>query len=112
MSRMGIDKIPFYEERGEETKSLRRRWRELRETRDGPLAASRRPVSDEVAMTADMIFNVAELIAHITSFMTLLPGDVVWSGTPPSRTPVKVGDVIEAEIEGIGILRNEVLAPR
>ena len=62
--------------------------------------------------TADMIFNVSELVAHITSFMTLQPGDVVWSGTPPSRTPVKPGDVIEAEIEGIGVLRNEVLTPR
>lgn len=61
--------------------------------------------------TADMIFNVAELIAHITSFMTLQPGDVVWSGTPPSRTPVKVGDVIEAEIEGIGTLQNKILPP-
>ena len=61
--------------------------------------------------SADMIFSVAELIAHITSFITLMPGDVVWSGTPPSRFPVKVGDVIEAEIEGIGILQNTVLAP-
>ncbi|MDP6559080.1 MAG: fumarylacetoacetate hydrolase family protein [Candidatus Binatia bacterium] len=66
----------------------------------------------QVGSTAGMIFSVAELIEHITSFMTLQPGDVVWSGTPPSRTPVKVGDIIEAEIEGIGILRNEVLASR
>jgi len=62
--------------------------------------------------TADMIFDMGELIEHITSFMTLQPGDVVWSGTPPTRIPVKVGDILEAEIEKIGILRNEILPPQ
>lgn len=59
--------------------------------------------------TNQLLFNVAELIHHITAFMTLQPGDVIWTGTPPGRSPVKVGDVMEVEIEGIGILRNEVM---
>ncbi|MDP7504772.1 MAG: fumarylacetoacetate hydrolase family protein, partial [Nitrospinota bacterium] len=61
------------------------------------------------ANTSMMLFDVFEIIEHITAFMTLRPGDVVWTGTPPGRSPVKVGDTIEVEIEGIGILRNEVL---
>jgi 2-keto-4-pentenoate hydratase/2-oxohepta-3-ene-1,7-dioic acid hydratase in catechol pathway len=63
------------------------------------------------ANTSMMLFDVFEIIEHITAFMTLRPGDVVWTGTPPGRSPVKVGDAIEVEIEGIGILRNEVLPP-
>ena len=63
------------------------------------------------ANTSMMLFDVYEIIEHITSFMTLQPGDVVWTGTPSGRSPVKVGDIIEVEIDGIGVLRNEVLAP-
>ena len=44
--------------------------------------------------TNQMLFNVAELVHHITAFMTLQPGDVVWTGTPPGRAPVRVGDVV------------------
>ena len=58
------------------------------------------------------IFNVEKLISYISAFLTLRPGDVVWTGTPRGGAcPVKVGDVIEVEIEGIGILRNKVVAP-
>ncbi len=62
--------------------------------------------------TADMIYDVSEIIQRVTAFITLQPGDVVWTGTPPVRSPVKTGDTLEVEIEGIGVLRNEVLAPR
>jgi acylpyruvate hydrolase len=68
--------------------------------------------------TADMIFDVATLIAILSEGMTLEPGDVVATGTPSgvgyARTPpvfMKPGDVCEIEIEGIGILTNTV-APR
>jgi 2-keto-4-pentenoate hydratase/2-oxohepta-3-ene-1,7-dioic acid hydratase in catechol pathway len=60
-----------------------------------------------------MIFSVEKLISHISAFMTLRPGDVVWTGTPGGGAcPIKVGDVIEVEIEGIGVLRNRVVAPK
>jgi 2-keto-4-pentenoate hydratase/2-oxohepta-3-ene-1,7-dioic acid hydratase in catechol pathway len=62
--------------------------------------------------TGLMIFSVARLISHISAFMTLNPGDVVWTGTPQGgASPIKVGDIIEVEVEGIGVLRNKVAAP-
>jgi len=64
------------------------------------------------ANTGEMVFGVKKLVSHISSFLTLQPGDVVWTGTPKGGLcPVKVGDTIEVEIEGIGILRNKVVAP-
>lgn len=58
--------------------------------------------------TADMVFGVAELIEYITRGMTLLPGDVLLTGTPAGVGPVVPGDRMEVEIEGIGILSNPV----
>ncbi len=60
--------------------------------------------------TADMVFGVAELIEFITRGMTLLPGDVVFTGTPSGVAPVHPGDRMEIEIEGIGMLGNTVVA--
>jgi 2-keto-4-pentenoate hydratase/2-oxohepta-3-ene-1,7-dioic acid hydratase in catechol pathway len=59
--------------------------------------------------TSDMIFPVAELIAYISSFMTLMPDDVILTGTPPGVSPVRRGDVMEVEVEGIGVLTNRVV---
>lgn len=60
-----------------------------------------------------MIFSVPRLIRDITAFLTLRPGDVVWTGTPKGgASPVKMGDVIEVEIEGIGVLKNKIVAPK
>ena len=58
--------------------------------------------------TSDLIFNVPKLVEFISGIMTLLPGDVIATGTPPGVGPVQKGDVIEVEIEGIGILKNPV----
>ena len=58
--------------------------------------------------TADMVFGVAELLEFISRVMTLLPGDVVLTGTPSGVGPVVPGDRMEVEIEGIGILTNPV----
>ncbi|MDH5615089.1 MAG: fumarylacetoacetate hydrolase family protein, partial [Acidimicrobiia bacterium] len=58
--------------------------------------------------TADMVFGVAELVEFITRIMTLLPGDVVLTGTPSGVGPVMPGDRMEVEIEGIGVLFNPV----
>jgi 2-keto-4-pentenoate hydratase/2-oxohepta-3-ene-1,7-dioic acid hydratase in catechol pathway len=55
-----------------------------------------------------MIFKPAFLISFISNVMTLLPGDVVMTGTPEGVGTMKPGDVIEIEVEGIGTLRNTV----
>jgi 2-keto-4-pentenoate hydratase/2-oxohepta-3-ene-1,7-dioic acid hydratase in catechol pathway len=59
--------------------------------------------------TRDMVFGVAELIAFISRIMTLLPGDVIATGTPAGVGPLKPGDTVEIEVEGIGTLRNRVV---
>ncbi len=62
----------------------------------------------QFATTADMAFGVATLIEYITSFLTLLPGDVILTGTPEGVGTLSPGDVVEVEIEGIGTLSNPV----
>lgn len=59
---------------------------------------------------ADMVFGVAELIEFVSSVMTLLPGDVILTGTPAGVGPVLEGDHVEVEIEGIGVLMNPVVS--
>jgi len=61
--------------------------------------------------TKNMIFDVYELVSFVSSVMTLLPGDVIITGTPPGVGPLSVGDTVEVEIEGIGILKNKVVKP-
>ena len=71
-------------------------------------------VNDEVrqaGFTSDMVFGVAEVLEYITAFTTLLPGDVILTGTPSGVGPVEPGDVMEIEIDGIGSLVNRVAAP-
>jgi 2-keto-4-pentenoate hydratase/2-oxohepta-3-ene-1,7-dioic acid hydratase in catechol pathway len=58
--------------------------------------------------TADMIFDVPTLVAHVSSVMTLLPGDVILTGTPEGVGPMQVGDEVEISIAGIGALTNPV----
>jgi 2-keto-4-pentenoate hydratase/2-oxohepta-3-ene-1,7-dioic acid hydratase in catechol pathway len=60
--------------------------------------------------TSDLIFDVPTLIAFVTAHMTLEPGDVISTGTPAGVGNLAVGDVVEIEIEGIGVLRNPVVA--
>ncbi|MXX24159.1 MAG: DUF2437 domain-containing protein [Caldilineaceae bacterium SB0668_bin_21] len=60
--------------------------------------------------TDDLIFSVAQLIAYISEAITLLPGDVIMTGTPSGVGPVQPGDVVEIEISGVGVLRNPVVA--
>jgi 2-keto-4-pentenoate hydratase/2-oxohepta-3-ene-1,7-dioic acid hydratase in catechol pathway len=64
------------------------------------------------ASTADLIFSVEELLSYISRHMTLLPGDVIATGTPDGVGPMQVGDTVEVEIEGIGVLRNRVVPDR
>jgi 2-keto-4-pentenoate hydratase/2-oxohepta-3-ene-1,7-dioic acid hydratase in catechol pathway len=58
--------------------------------------------------TAELIFPVDELVSFISHVMTLLPGDVIATGTASGIGPMQPGDTVEVEIEGIGILRNFV----
>lgn len=62
----------------------------------------------QMASTRDMIFHVDQLIAFISSVMTLEPGDVIMTGTPAGISPLHSGDVVEVAIDGIGKLRNTV----
>jgi 2-keto-4-pentenoate hydratase/2-oxohepta-3-ene-1,7-dioic acid hydratase in catechol pathway len=59
--------------------------------------------------TSDLIFDVPTLIAHVTSVMTLLPGDVILTGTPEGVGPMNAGDEVEISIQGIGNLTNKVV---
>ncbi len=58
--------------------------------------------------TADMIFDVPALVAHVSSVMTLLPGDVILTGTPEGVGPMQVGDEVEVSIAGLGSLTNRI----
>lgn len=58
--------------------------------------------------TSNFIFPVEVLVSHISKVMTLLPGDVIITGTPSGIGPVKKGDVMEVKIEGIGVLENSI----
>lgn len=60
--------------------------------------------------TANMVFDVYDLVSFISGIMTLLPGDVIITGTPPGVGPLLPGDTVEVEIEGIGTLTNTVTA--
>jgi 2-keto-4-pentenoate hydratase/2-oxohepta-3-ene-1,7-dioic acid hydratase in catechol pathway len=60
--------------------------------------------------TRDLIFDIPTLIAHVTSVMTLLPGDVILTGTPEGVGPMQVGDEVEVSIAGLGTLTNTVKA--
>ena len=58
--------------------------------------------------TRDLIFDIPTLVAHVSSVMTLLPGDVILTGTPEGVGPMDVGDEVEVSIAGIGTLTNKV----
>jgi 2-keto-4-pentenoate hydratase/2-oxohepta-3-ene-1,7-dioic acid hydratase in catechol pathway len=62
----------------------------------------------QAGQTTDMIFGVATLIEYITSFMTLLPGDAILTGTPEGVGRLSPGDTVEVEVDGVGTLSNPV----
>ena len=71
----------------------------------------------QASSTRELIFGVDELIAHISQLVTLQPGDLIFTGTPPgvgaARKPpvfIQAGDLMEVEIEGLGVLSNPVVA--
>jgi 2-keto-4-pentenoate hydratase/2-oxohepta-3-ene-1,7-dioic acid hydratase in catechol pathway len=62
------------------------------------------------ASITEMIFSVSDIIAYITGFMTLEPGDLIATGTPSGVGPLQPGSLVRIEIEGIGVLENTVVA--
>ncbi len=88
---------------------------------DGPWIADELPAQNlrvesyvnqkpaQVGHTSKMIFPVARLIAFVSNVMTLLPGDVLSTGTPEGVGPLKAGDSVGVFVEGVGMLRNPVI---
>lgn len=69
-------------------------------------------VNDELRQegnTSNFIYTIPDLIAYITEFMTLEPGDMIWTGTPKGISHIHPGDVMRLEIESIGVLENTVV---
>jgi 2-keto-4-pentenoate hydratase/2-oxohepta-3-ene-1,7-dioic acid hydratase in catechol pathway len=60
--------------------------------------------------TKDLIFDVPTIVSYLSRYVTLEPGDVIFTGTPQTTRPMKPGDVVEIELEGVGVLRNRVVA--
>jgi 2-keto-4-pentenoate hydratase/2-oxohepta-3-ene-1,7-dioic acid hydratase in catechol pathway len=84
-------------------------WIETEFVPDGQELSSRINGETKQASTIDhMLHNVPKLISYISHNMTLLPGDVILTGTPAGITQIVAGDIVECEIEGIGTLVNPV----
>jgi len=64
----------------------------------------------QMSSTREMVFTVQQLIAFISSIMTLYPGDVILTGTPAGVGPLMVGDIVECSGEGVGKLSNQIMA--
>lgn len=87
-------------------------WIETEFELDGQVLESR--INGETTQQSsmdEMIHNIPELIAYVSQNMTLLPGDILLTGTPSGIASLKHGDVVECEIEGIGTLINAVVDP-
>ncbi len=67
-------------------------------------------VEKQCGSTADMAFSVPFLVRYIANIMTLLPGDLIVTGTPAGVSRLQSGDTVEVEIDGIGVLQNGVVA--
>ena len=59
--------------------------------------------------SADLIFGIAEIVSYISRYVTLEPGDAIFTGTPGTTRAMTHGDVVEVEVEGVGVLRNHVV---
>ena len=58
----------------------------------------------------DHIHDVHAILSFVSQYVTLLPGDIIYTGTPGSTSAMKPGDVVEIEVEGVGVLKNQVVA--
>jgi 2-keto-4-pentenoate hydratase/2-oxohepta-3-ene-1,7-dioic acid hydratase in catechol pathway len=62
--------------------------------------------------SADLLFDVADIISYTSRYVTLMPGDVIFTGTPQTTRALSPGDIVEIEVEGVGVLRNRVVRGR
>ena len=62
--------------------------------------------------TRNMIHNIPQVVSYISRHVTLEPGDLIYTGTPGQTKGMKAGDVVTVEIEGVGVLRNKVVAEK
>lgn len=60
--------------------------------------------------TGDLLFDVETIVSYVSRYVTLQPGDIIFTGTPGSTQALQPGDVVEVELEGVGVLRNPVVA--
>jgi 2-keto-4-pentenoate hydratase/2-oxohepta-3-ene-1,7-dioic acid hydratase in catechol pathway len=60
--------------------------------------------------TSDLLFDCAAVVSFVSRFVTLAPGDLIFTGTPGHTRALRPGDRVEVELEGVGVLRNPVLA--
>jgi 2-keto-4-pentenoate hydratase/2-oxohepta-3-ene-1,7-dioic acid hydratase in catechol pathway len=60
----------------------------------------------------DLLHDVDQIVSYISTYITLFPGDMIFTGTPGSTQPMNPGDVVEIEVEGVGILRNTIAAAK
>jgi len=60
--------------------------------------------------TKNMIHSIRQTVSFISRYVTLEPGDLIFTGTPGKTQPMKPGDVVEVEIEGVGVLRNQIVS--
>jgi 2-keto-4-pentenoate hydratase/2-oxohepta-3-ene-1,7-dioic acid hydratase in catechol pathway len=58
--------------------------------------------------TSDLIYDVATIVSYVSQFVTLHPGDIIFTGTPGQTQAMSAGDVVEIEVEGVGVLRNTI----
>ena len=68
------------------------------------------PRQRQIGSTADLVYSIPELLVFMSGFMTLRPGDLLITGTPPGRVSVGAGDSLRVEIDGLGSLENVVTA--
>jgi 2-keto-4-pentenoate hydratase/2-oxohepta-3-ene-1,7-dioic acid hydratase in catechol pathway len=61
--------------------------------------------------TKDLIFNIETIVSYVSQYVTLLPGDVIYTGTPGKTAALNHGDLVEVEVEGVGVLKNRVRRP-
>ena len=62
--------------------------------------------------SSDLVFGVDHIVSYISQYVTLHPGDVIFTGTPGSTRAMQPGDVVEIEVQGVGVLRNTVAEAR
>lgn len=69
-------------------------------------------VETQHGASSDLIRDIPEIVRLVSAVMTLVPGDIIYTGTPGDPQPLTAGDVVEVEVTGVGVLRNRVALTR